>query len=120
MNADVCHSKRCPLSNCDLANRKWTVQRHIIAPIRARRRYPQICSWWPLNINPNPNQGPAVVEGSCNPMTVTLHAAGEQSPDQFTETVENIQSSPPNTDSDGESENTDDSEGEIKKIVYTD
>lgn len=26
----------------------------------------------------------------------------------------------PNTDSDGESENTDDSEGEIKKIVYTD
>ena len=53
-------------------------------------------------------------------MTVTLHAAGEQSPDQFTETVENIQSSPPNTDSDGESENTDDSEGEIKKIVYTD
>ena len=53
-------------------------------------------------------------------MTVTLHAAGEQSPDQFTETVENIQSSPPNTDSDGESENKDDSEGEIKKIVYTD
>ena len=53
-------------------------------------------------------------------MTVTLNAAGEQSPDQFTETVENIQSSPPNTDSDGESENTDDSEGEIKKIVYTD